>query len=170
VKRNIRKVIVLAVLGGLAAQIPFMVFAAYVFVGLTRPIMMASSGGAIPAGSLRPRLQACELFSKWERTHDPNLLNRAVADAHSPRVPWPSKLPLRTYLGGLRSWTQNATSAHSPTAIGLEHAVQAECAPVIADYRHVRGHHNRLHRPRPGQASAMRSAIIRAVRAPPPGN
>jgi len=28
VKRNIRKVIVLAVLGGLAAQIPFLVFAA----------------------------------------------------------------------------------------------------------------------------------------------
>ena len=172
VKRNIRKVIVLAVLGGLAAQIPFIVFAAYVYVGLTRPIMMASSGGAIPAGPLRPALQACTLFDRWEATagSNTNLLNRAVADAHSPRVPFARQLKtrLKADLGGLRSEIRQASYTHSRMkTVSYEQAIQAECAPFIADYRHVRRHHNGLHRPRPGP---RHSAITHAVRAPPPGN
>src|SRR5215472_17293814 len=93
-KRNIGKVIAMAVLGGLAAQIPFIVVTAYVYAGLTTHMMVVTQGGN-RAGSLMPRLRACELFYKWERTHDPNLLNRAVADARISRVPWQSKLPFR---------------------------------------------------------------------------
>ena len=131
-KRNIGKVIALAVLGGLAAQIPFIVVTAYVYAGLTTHMMVVAQGGN-RAGSLMPRLRACELFYKWERTHDPNLLNRAVADARISRVPWQSKLPFRTSLGGLRRWTQAATSAHSPATIDhYEHAVQDDCNYVAS--------------------------------------
>jgi hypothetical protein len=136
VRRGVGKVIVLAVLGGIAAYLLLIVAAAYLFAGLTRPTGTVIFRHVV-AGPLRPRLQACELFYKWEGTHDPNVLNRAVADAHSPRVPLQSQLRLRTDLGGLRSSTRNATYAHSPTTISFEHAVQADCAPIVAAYHHV---------------------------------
>lgn len=71
VKRGTGKAIVLAILGGVAAQILFIVAVALVLAGLTRP--PNTIGGIphrsvairhLPAGSLRPRLQACELFDK----------------------------------------------------------------------------------------------------------
>jgi len=131
-KRNIGTVIALAVLGGLAVQIPFIVLAAYVYAGLTTHMMMVTQGG-IPAGSLRPRLQACELFSKWERTHDPNLLNRAAADARSPRVQWQLEPRFRADLVGLRNSIRRETYVHSPATIShYEHAVQDYCNYVAS--------------------------------------
>ncbi len=92
-------VVALAVSGGVAVQVLFVV-----------------------AGPVQPRAKACELFYAWEKTHNPSLLNRAVADAGSSRVPWKFKRHFRTDLNGLRSWTRQG--AHSPRAISFEHAVQ----------------------------------------------
>jgi hypothetical protein len=167
VKRDVGKVIVLAVLGGVAAQILFIVLAAYVYVGLSRQSSTVLTYARLPAGPLRPAFQACALFDRWEATTgaNTNLLNRAVADAHSPRVPRQSKLHLRTDLSGLRNGIREATYAHSlTTAVNYEHAVRADCAPIMAANHHVRRHHHGPRRPRLGQTSTMRSAIIRAVR------
>jgi len=152
VKRAVGKVIVLAVLGGVAAQILVMVLAAYVYAGLSRHSSTVISLG-LPAGPLRPALQACALFDRWEATAGSNnLLNRAVADAHSRRVPWQLKTRLRTDLGGLRSGIREATYAHSvTTTVNYEYAIQADCAPIMAAYHHVRRHHRGPHRPRLGQ-------------------
>jgi hypothetical protein len=81
-------------------------------------------------------VQACELFYAWEKTHNPSLLNRAVADAYSSRVPWQVAPRFRTDLSGLRNSTRK--SAHSPTAISFEHAVQDTCKQIKADlnWRH----------------------------------
>jgi hypothetical protein len=64
------------------------------------------------------------------------LLNQAVADAYSSRVPWQFAPRFRADLSGLRSWTRKG--AHSPTAISFEHAVQDNCKQIKADlnWRH----------------------------------
>ena len=89
-----------------------------------------------PAGPVQPRVQACELFYAWEKTHKPSLLDRAVADAYSSRVPWPFAPRFRADLSGLRNSTRK--SAHSPAAISFEHAVQDNCKQIKADltWRH----------------------------------
>ncbi len=148
VKRDVGKVIVLAVLGGVVAQIVFIVLAAYVFVLSRQPETTIIRG--LPAGPLRPAFQACASFSRWEATAGSNtdLLNRAVADADSPRVPRPFKMRLRTDLSDLRTGIREATFAHSlTTTVNYEHAVQADCAPIMAAYHHVRRHQHGPHRP-----------------------
>jgi len=144
VKRGTGKVIVLAILGGVAAQILFIVAAALVLAWLTPPTIIggiphsAVAMRPLPTGSLRPRLQACELFHKWQRTHDASLLKQAVVDAQSPRVPlspafpWPTKAQFRTDFSGLLRSTQGARFARSRMAISFEHRVQADCAPDVA--------------------------------------
>jgi len=60
---------------------------------------------------------------------------------HSPRVPWQSKVRLRTDLGGLLSSVREQRYPNSPTTTShYAHAVQADCAPVMAGY-HVRPPH-----------------------------
>jgi len=80
-------------------------------------MMTTSTSVQIPAGPLRPALQACTLFDRWEATagSNTNLLNRAVADAHSPRVPFARQLKtrLKADLGGLRSEIRQASYTHS---------------------------------------------------------
>src|SRR5262250_930867 len=116
-KQNLRKVIVLAVLGGLGAQLPLLVFAAFIYAGLTRPDMV-TIGRIIsmpPAGPLVPMSQACRLFDRWQRNpRNPSLLDQALADAYSPRVPEKFSSRLRGELDGLRNWNRVATSLHSP--------------------------------------------------------
>jgi hypothetical protein len=79
---------------------------------------------------------ACELFYACGKTHNASLLNRAVADAYSSRVPWQFAPRFRTDLSGLRNSTRK--SAHSPTAISFERAVQDNCNQIKADlnWRH----------------------------------
>jgi len=162
-KRETGKLIVLAFLVGVVLVFESLLLAAYLSGALMRPDMVTRIGSIRlqPAGPLRPMLQSCELFHRWERTHHPSLLNRAVSDAHSPRVPQQYKLRLRTDLGGLRSWTREAHSAHSPTTVNYEHAIEAVCAPLVSDYRHARRHHHGSHRsqvsPSPGPTKGMSS-------------
>jgi hypothetical protein len=134
--QGVGRVIALAVAGGLVLQVLFvsaLVFAA----GLTSPRRFSPAVlHVLPAGPVQPRVQACELFYAWEKTHNPSLLNRAVADAYSSRVPWQVAPRFRTDLSGLRNSTRK--SAHSPTAISFEHAVQDTCKQIKADlnWRH----------------------------------
>jgi hypothetical protein len=81
------RVVALAVAGGIAIQIPFVVAALAFAARLMRPSFSTVTIKPAPAGPLRPRVQACELFYAWERTYNPSLLNQAVADARSRRVP-----------------------------------------------------------------------------------
>src|SRR5262249_68219 len=142
--------VALAVAGGIILQILFLVVAALVVVDLTRPSISIAGITRAPAGPVQPRVQACELFYAWEKTHNPSLLNRAVADAHSSRVPWQFKPRFISVFSGLRSWTRKG--AHSPRAISFEHAVQGVCKQqVTADL-------NLRHRP------AFRRAIAQFSR------
>jgi hypothetical protein len=69
------------------------------------------------------------------------VLDRVVADAHSSRVPWQSKVRFRTDLGGLVSSVREERYPNSPaTTSHYAHAVQADCAPIMAGY-HVRPPH-----------------------------
>jgi hypothetical protein len=135
--QGVGRVIALAVAGGVVLQLLFVV--ALVFaVGLMRPSTSPAVFRVLlpPAGPVQPRVQACELFYAWEKTHKPSLLDRAVADAYSSRVPWPFAPRFRADLSGLRNSTRK--SAHSPAAISFEHAVQDNCKQIKADltWRH----------------------------------
>jgi hypothetical protein len=153
-KRGVGKVIVLAVLGGMVAQILFIVLAAHVF---SRPIQHRSLGGPVvmrghPAGPMRPALLACTLFERWEADghSNPKLLNRAIDYAHASRVNSLLKSRLPTDLSGLRDGVREATIAHSRMTAAsyehaLEHAVQADCAPTLAAWHHfAHRHHKKL--------------------------
>ena len=122
--RGAGRVVALALAGGVAVQVLFV--AAVFAAGVISPPPLTLGGPVLyHAGPVQPRVQACELFYAWEKTHNPGLLNRAVDDAHSWRVPWQFKPRFRTDLTGLRNSTRR--SAHSPKAISFEHAVQSEC-------------------------------------------
>jgi len=143
-------VVALAVAGGIALQILFVVMLVFA-AGLTSSRIISTAAISPPtAGPVQPRVQACELFYAWEKTHNPALLNQAVADAHSSRVPWQFKPRFISVFSGLRSWTREG--AHSPRAISFEHAVQGVCKQqVTADL-------NLRHRP------AFRRAIAQFSR------
>jgi hypothetical protein len=127
-KRGIGKLNVLALPVGAVLLLESLLLAAYLHWALVRPQSTVVPRDQ-PAGSLRPRLQARELFYRWEGTHQTNFLNRAVADAHSPRVPWQSKVRLRTDLSGLLSSVREERYLNSPTTTShYAHAVQADCA------------------------------------------
>jgi hypothetical protein len=135
--QGVGRVVALAVAGGVALQILFLVVAALFVAGLTRPSTSLAGMTRASAGPVQPRVQACELFYAWEKTHNPSLLNRAVADAHSSRVPWQFKPGFISVLSGLRRWTREGV--HTPRAISFEHAVQGVCKKqVTADlnWRH----------------------------------
>jgi hypothetical protein len=118
-------VVALAVAGGIALQVLFIV-ALFAAAGLVRPGTSAVVLGVPRAtGPVQPRVQACELFYAWKKTHNPSLLNQAVADSYSSRVPWQFAAHFRSDLTGLRDSVRK--SAHSPTVISLEHAVQHHC-------------------------------------------
>jgi len=70
-------------------------------------------------------VRACEEFYAWQGTHNPTLLNQAVADAYGWRVPWQFAPHFRADLTGLRDSVRK--SAHSRAAIRFEHAVQHHC-------------------------------------------
>jgi len=131
-------VVALAVSGGVAVQVLFVVAIVFAagLINSPRTVTMGPPPRYVVAGPVQPRVQACELFYAWEKTHNPSLLNRAVADAGSSRVPWKFKRHFRTDLNGLRSWTRQG--AHSPRAISFEHAVQDNCKLIRADlnWRH----------------------------------
>jgi hypothetical protein len=125
--RRTGRVIALAVAGGLALQVLFIValFGAFqsrptVITGLSRVPSVA--------GPIQPRVHACELFYAWKKTHNLGLLNQAVADAYSSRVPRQVAPRVRAHLSGLRD--SALKSAHSPTAISLERAVQHDCDQI----------------------------------------
>ena len=174
VKRDVGKVIVIAVLGGVVAQIMFIVLAGYVYVSLSHQSSTAIISAGPPPGPTRPVLQACTLFDRWEAKagSSTNLLNQAVADAYSPRVPWRLKRRLTNDLSGLRSGIREATYAHSRmTTASYEHAIQADCAPTLATWRHFwRRLHHRSHRHRPGQAPHRAVSDHRSARPRQPGN
>jgi hypothetical protein len=117
-RRSLRRRVTLGV-GGLAGLITFAV-AAIVLAGLLRPPVviptprLPNSLQNVEVGAARPGLQACELFYKWEVTHDTNLLSRAIADARSLRVPWQSNVRVITDLKRLRIWIREEGSASSP--------------------------------------------------------
>src|SRR5215470_3509547 len=83
-KRGVGKVIVLAVLGGVVAQILFIVLASHIY---PRPSQPHRIGGAVVvrghySGPMRPVLRACTLFKRWEANGRSNarLLDQAIAD------------------------------------------------------------------------------------------
>ena len=135
--QGVGRVIALAVAGGLVLQLLFVVGLVFA-TGLMhyRTAVAVRHFRSLPAGPVQPRVQACELFYAWEKTHKPSLLDRAVADAYSSRVPWPFASHFRADLSGLRNSTRR--SARSPTAIGFEHAVQDNCKQIKSDltWRH----------------------------------
>lgn len=150
------RVVALAVSGGVAVQVLFIVaivFAAGLISPPPRSIGWPGPQYAV-AGPVQPRVQACELFYAWEKTRHRGLLTRAVADAGSSRVPWKFKQHFRTDLNGLRRWTREG--ARSSRAIGFEHAVQDNCKRIRADltWRHRPAFRNAIARfSRPGAAS-----------------
>jgi len=99
---------------------------------------------------MRPALRACTLFQRWDASGRSNtkLLDHAIADAHASRVNILLKSRLPTDLSGLRNGLPEATFAHSRmTAVSyehaVEHAVQADCAPILAAWHHfARLHHH----------------------------
>jgi hypothetical protein len=109
--RSVRRRVTLCVSG--LALITFVVAAIVLPLRSATLISTSLSNGRRIAGPLRPGLQACELFYRWEVTHKTNLLNRALADARSPRVRWQSTLRFRTDLNGLRSWIREEGAARS---------------------------------------------------------
>jgi hypothetical protein len=132
-------VVGLALAGGVAVQVLFVV--AVVFAaGLARrqhhlrfhPLRIAIA----TAGPVQPRVRACELFYAWKKTHKPSLLNEAVADAHSSRIPWQFAPRFRTDMTGLRDSVRE--SAHSRTAISFEHAVQHHCKLLMGGTPRIR--------------------------------
>ena len=137
-RQGVGRVVALAVSGGVAVQVLFVVAIVFAagLINSPRTVTMGPPPRYVVAGPVQPRVQACELFYAWEKTHNPSLLNRAVADAGSSRVPWKFKRHFRTDLNGLRSWTRQG--AHSPRAISFEHAVQDNCKLIRADlnWRH----------------------------------
>jgi hypothetical protein len=125
--RRTGRVIALAVAGGLALQVLFIValFGAFqsrptVITGLSRVPSVA--------GPIQPRVHACELFYAWKKTHKLSLLNQAVADVYSSRVPRHFARRVRTDLSGLRD--SALKSAHSPTAVSFDRAVQHDCNQI----------------------------------------
>ncbi len=123
-RRGVGRVIALAIAGGVAAQVLFVVAIVFAAGLLSRP---PTIGGPFlyHAGPVRPAVQACELFYAWEKTHNPSLLNRAADDAHSWRVPWHFKPRFISVFNGLHRWARKG--ANSPMAISFEHAVQVVC-------------------------------------------
>jgi hypothetical protein len=158
VRRHTGRVIVLAVLGGVA-QALLIVLAAYLSLGLnvSRPVFTVISVGP-DAAPLRPALQACTSFDRWRASANssPSLLNRAVGDANSPRVPWRLKSRLRADLSGLRREVQQGAFAHSRVKTdSYVHAIQADCAPTLAAWRHL-WHERRRHGMPPGRSARAR--------------
>jgi hypothetical protein len=157
VKRGVSKVIVLAVLGGVVAQILFVMIAAYTYSGLSQPrTIHRSLGGPIVVrghrgGPMRPALRACTLFKRWEAHGRSNmgLLDQAIAEAQASRVNVLLKSRLPTDLSGLRDGLREAPVAHSRMTAAnyehaVEHAVQADCAPTLAAWHHfAQRHHKR---------------------------
>jgi len=111
--QGVGRVVALAVAGGIALQILFVVMLLFA-AGLTSSRISTAAISPPTAGPVQPRVQACELFYAWEKTHNPSLLDRAVADAYSSRVRWQFAPRFKADLSGLRKSTRK--SAHSPTA------------------------------------------------------
>src|SRR5215813_13507789 len=130
-RQGVGRVVALAVAGGVAVQVLFVVAIVFAAGLISPPLRSIGLPGHryVVAGPVQPRVQACELFYAWEKTHNPSLLNRAVADAHSSRVPWQVKPRFISVLSGLRRWTWEG--AHSPRAISFEHAVQVVCKQQV---------------------------------------
>jgi hypothetical protein len=131
-------VVALAVAGGIALQMLFFV-ALFASVGMARPTIGSIptvTHVAPPADPVRPRVQACELFYAWEKTHNLSLLNHAVTDSYSSRVPRLFRTNFRADLTSLRGST--LMNAHSPLTIRFKHAVQDNCKQIKADldWRH----------------------------------
>jgi len=137
-KRGTGKLIVLAVLVGVVLLVESVALAAYLDGALTRHQHFSTAiRSRVNVGPVQPRVQACELFYAWEKTRNPSLLNRAVADAHSSRVPLQFKPRFISVFSGLRRWTWEG--AHSPKAISSEHAVQVVCKRQVTaglNWRH----------------------------------
>ena len=71
--QRVGRAIALAVAGGFVLQLLFVV--ALVFAtGLMRPSTIGAVRHfhSLPAGPVQPRVQACELFYAWEKTHKPS--------------------------------------------------------------------------------------------------
>src|SRR6266705_2132571 len=97
-RQGVGRVVALAVSGGVAVQVLFVVAIVFAagLINSPRTVTMGPPPRYVVAGPVQPRVQACELFYAWEKTHNPSLLNRAVADAGSSRVPWKFKRHFRT--------------------------------------------------------------------------
>ena len=117
----------MAVIGGVLLQaLPVALFV--VAAAQSRPIISVPGIRASVAGPIPPRVRACEEFYAWRRTRNPVLLDQAVGDAYSSRVPRQFASRFRTDLTGLRESVR--MSAHSRTAISFKHAVQHLCRLV----------------------------------------
>jgi hypothetical protein len=134
-------VIALAVAGGLVLQVLFVVALAVVVAGLTRPQHHPLRIAIATAGPVQPRVRARELFYAWKKTQKPSLLNEAVADAHSSRIPWQFAPRFRTDMTGLRDSVRE--SAHSRTAISFEDAVQNDCKLLMGGTPRIRAQERR---------------------------
>jgi hypothetical protein len=92
------------------------------------------------------------LFKLWEAggRSNPKLLDQAIDYAHASRVNSLLKSRFPTDLSGLRDGVREAPFAHSRMTAAsyehaVEHAVQADCAPTLAAWRHfAHRHHKRL--------------------------
>jgi hypothetical protein len=170
VRRNRGRVVALAAIGGVV-QALIIVLVAFIVLGFSsRPSTVEVIQNPLPPGPLRPQLQACTLFTQWAARADASttLLNRAVADASSPRVPWPWRARLRADLSGLQAEVRQGAFVHSrPMTDSYALAVQADCAPVLADWHHI-WHQRRISRLRHGPATRpARSASARPPHSTP---
>lgn len=134
--RGVGRVIALAVTGGFLLQVLFVVALVFVSAGLLRPTPTMDVFHVAPTGPIQPRIRACEEFYAWQGTHNPALLNQAVADAYGSRVPWQFATRFRADLTGLRDSVRKR--AHSRTAISFEDAVQHHCKLLTGGTPHFR--------------------------------
>src|SRR5262245_66272782 len=78
--RRVGRVIALAVTGGLVLQVLFVAALAVVTAGSRAQTFRPAVLHVPPTGPTQPRIRACEEFYAWQGTHNPTLLNHAVAD------------------------------------------------------------------------------------------
>jgi len=128
---------VLSVLVAVVLLIESVLLAAYVEAAFMRPDRRSLGGPIIRHevdGPIAPMLLACRLFYQWKASHEPSLLQEALAAAYSPRVPEGISSRFRGELGGLSNWNRMATSLNAPKVERREDATQKICGPLVARF------------------------------------
>jgi hypothetical protein len=137
-KRRTGKLAVLAVLVALVLLIESVAFAVFIDGAFVRSNHMSIGVHVIRGheadGPIAPMLLACRQFNQWKASHEPGLLQEALAAAYSPRVPEGISSRFRGELGGLANWNRVASSLNAPKVERREEAVEKICGPLVARF------------------------------------